>query len=1664
MKKFVKEKSNFGKRLVKTTMFATALLVAVTMILSSGVTAAVGRGGINVAQQTQGAAAPLNQVKLQVATPASFDKHTMMSQQAPLGRAEVLFKFHHGYNNNAVGFNGAMTWEGAMRLTPVELSGYNGWNITTINYYYYDAVSINGKVKIYHGGSPTVPGALWEEVSFTQSTPGLKTTILPTPIPISGTEDIWVSIEWQQLAAGFPFGIDSGPAIDGKGDWIYYSGAWSEIQGLGLDYNWVLEALAEGALAPNDVGVTSITAPASGTATGPIIPKATVKNFGTLNQTNVPVSMNITAYGTPVSYFSDGFESYTLGSYGFPAGWTNTSINPTGDWYMYASTQTYSASTYPRVQEALSDGNAQDEQLISPIIDCSALTAVKLQFTKYFYASAAADATFTVYGSDNGGVNWNYTIVTYTTTSTTAENITIAWAAGQNDVRFKFRFESPADATLSSYLYFDNLWVGQFLGNWGPYGDNPPAGWTIQRKDTTAWDYSHWHRYAYTSYDCYGSAARMYYVTPYVEANDNLTSPSINCSTLSRVILQFNGLFYAYTTYNDKGYVQISVDGGDWQNIDIYQFVSPGSYGYAYNYEWYNGYDITALAAGQSDVKIRFQFTRPSGATSGYWYVDNVRVGDGSGTFVLCETFDTGKCVYYTGFKNYIHDNWGGIWDWKPVSMPYYNNKWQSVTSGTSPTCTPHGGLRMAQYYSYVYQGQKAMLYSIPINVAAANTLKMSFWMYHDTIAGAGKIQVLASHDGINWATMATFNRNDGSANGWYQHIVNLPGYEDDTALQIAFLGTSDYVAYMNIDDVNVFDPGLILVYSNTVNVDVAAGQTVQAVFPSWTPAAWHNLSNGDVTYDALAATHLTTDTVPENDAYLKTVVLHFPYLHDIAIASIDSPITNGPGQTQLVKATIANRGQYPERNFFVPVTIGAKIYTYTGTYNNFEADNGSFTVTGGLWTWGVPSGASPHSGTKCWATQPSPYPASQNAYLRTGAFTVPAGGDLTYWHWYYTETSYDGYNVKISTDNGLTWTLIYPVGGYTGTANSANPLYPEPIFCGTHNTWNAATFDLAAYEGQSVRFQFHFGCDSSVQYAGVFLDDMLVGYVTITIDEEYNESAAVTTWLNPGQTRQLTYSNWTPANLGVGTSGDIEYGVLADAQNAGDNNPGNNQMIHSVTLSYWHDVGVKKITSPVKEDRALLFHQRYFLPTESWTFRTSASGPGYLCQDDFWDLTAPIGNIEFWGLALIYSGGWTAGNPNTLPFEVKFYNDGGTSPGTVTNTFALPAMTPVNTGLTYSGFTMYKWTYDLPTAVPLADGWISIQSVTAPDNAWILWAGSPEGNLNMWQVGGTTPQIAGDCAFNLSGTSAPHPPVALYVPVGPKSVSAIVNNLGTFDESALTAYAEMWEYISDPNGTLNSTASVSGISLTALGGEETENFGDYTFALEGIYGLFVKIPLTSDNFPANNIKSLGIGCDATPPVTTISLSPAAPDGKNGWYVHDVTVTLTATDPVSHDVASGVASIKYKVDSEPEKTYTAPFKVTTDGKHNITYWAIDKVGNKEPDKLKALWIDETRPMVVLTKEVMLNKIVYTAVASDNMSGMWYVQFYLMTVLQFNASAPGPYTWTLSPIPHIEGYVKANAVDMAGNNASQADPRIQPYNQQSQQQQQSTQGQHYAKNR
>jgi len=162
--------------------------------------------------------------------------------ELPLGtRYDDSLYFGTLVGYNSIGLTSAGTWEGAIRMTPTELGGYAGWYIIGAKFYHYDTSPLNNVIKIYDNGSAVQPGAMITSEPYTSNVAEWVYVVFTDSVLISGSGDLWASVEIYQAGSGvFPFGVDAGPAVDGKGDWVMLSGAWSELQTYGLDYNWQL--------------------------------------------------------------------------------------------------------------------------------------------------------------------------------------------------------------------------------------------------------------------------------------------------------------------------------------------------------------------------------------------------------------------------------------------------------------------------------------------------------------------------------------------------------------------------------------------------------------------------------------------------------------------------------------------------------------------------------------------------------------------------------------------------------------------------------------------------------------------------------------------------------------------------------------------------------------------------------------------------------------------------------------------------------------------------------------------------------------------------------------------------------------------------------------------------------------------------------------------------------------------------------------------------------------------------------------------------------------------------------------------------------------------------------------------------------------------------------
>ena len=114
----------------------------------------------------------------------------------------------------------------------------------------------------------------------------------------------------------------------------------------------------------------------------------------------------------------------------------------------------------------------------------------------------------------------------------------------------------------------------------------------------------------------------------------------------------------------------------------------------------------------------------------------------------------------------------------------------------------------------------------------------------------------------------------------------------------------------------------------------------------------------------------------------------------------------------------------------------------------------------------------------------------------------------------------------------------------------------------------------------------------------------------------------------------------------------------------------------------------------------------------------------------------------------------------------------------------------------------------------------------------------------------------------------------------------------------------------------------------------------------------------------AGQVTTADLGPESSAPATTAVLDPAAPNGTNGWYTSNVSVSLGATDG-----CSGVASTEYSTDGGAAWTpYGGAFTISAEGTTTILYRSTDRAGNVEPAQALVVKLDKTAPTLTLAAD------------------------------------------------------------------------------------------------
>ncbi|HHS50118.1 MAG TPA: T9SS type A sorting domain-containing protein, partial [candidate division Zixibacteria bacterium] len=97
------------------------------------------------------------------------------------------------------------------------------------------------------------------------------------------------------------------------------------------------------------------------------------------------------------------------------------------------------------------------------------------------------------------------------------------------------------------------------------------------------------------------------------------------------------------------------------------------------------------------------------------------------------------------------------------------------------------------------------------------------------------------------------------------------------------------------------------------------------------------------------------------------------------------------------------------------------------------------------------------------------------------------------WWQWFETDSGRDGGVVEISTDDGATWSVAHPEGGYPCPALApGSALAGKPAFSGASDGWEYQSIDLSPFTTHGeVWLRFYFAADGTNHSPGWYIDDI---------------------------------------------------------------------------------------------------------------------------------------------------------------------------------------------------------------------------------------------------------------------------------------------------------------------------------------------------------------------------------------------------------------------------------------------------------------------------------------------------------------------------------------------------------------------------------------------
>ncbi len=409
-------------------------------------------------------------------------------------------------------------------------------------------------------------------------------------------------------------------------------------------------------------------------------------------------------------------------------------------------------------------------------------------------------------------------------------------------------------------------------------------------------------------------------------------------------------------------------------------------------------------------------------------------------------------------------------------------------------------------------------LYTQNFDFSTAVNAKMKFWYNVDVETGYDGLTLQYTTDGTTWQTLGYVADTNGTnwyttttgglpswvnSAGWKKAEYKLSAFNNVPLVRFRFVFHSD--GSNQYSGASVDDFAITIPYPQDAGVEYIHKPIVQTPAGSLTNVKVRIRNFGSDTLTSIPVSYRMGLTgTPVTQTWTGTL-----NPNDTATVNFTTALTAPSGLFHLYSYT----GLVADGDHFNDTTINhvTGVSTYPVPYSNDFEGLVTWFSPGTLWEYGVPAAPvidSAYSPTHAWVTNlDGDYPDAATEYLYTPLFlfTTVDSAYLEFYHWYETETNYDGGTVEYSIGGG-TWTVL----GTTSDANGVNwynsTAMTMPSWSGSSGGYVHSRYRLTAVPAivnavLPVQFRFKFHSEGGGTDEGWAIDNFAITVPQIPID-----------------------------------------------------------------------------------------------------------------------------------------------------------------------------------------------------------------------------------------------------------------------------------------------------------------------------------------------------------------------------------------------------------------------------------------------------------------------------------------------------------------------------------------------------------------------------------